>query len=440
MPSPTRRRFLAALGAAGLVSTAGCVAYDRPSHEGRWPTEDSSFVTDREAPGSDAYVAWSRALREGSPRSAPAVVDGVLYHLNSATSTGDGDDDGGTWLTALNAATGETAWETRLWKTSRFYDRYHQGSPVADGDTLFAQTHGGVKAVSVDGELKWTFENLGPEQPTPDVAPPLVTDELVVAGSYGTDADRPERLYGIDRETGDEVWRRTFGTTNDRVLWQLTLDGDTVYAPLFSGGPLFAVDAATGETKRKFDVRPARVVRPTDDLLLVPVDSAESVDSSDADDSDAPESLVALDPASGAVRWREAAEFWGEGSVTTTEGRVYYAEYRSVIARELATGEELWRFGGETCGPRPDTTPVLTGDSLYATGFRVVGADERTENCVFVLDPDTGEERGRITWPHDRSVTTPAFVDGAMYLADSDGELLCLEDCAAGAFGRCLLG
>lgn len=429
MPSSTRRHFLAAIGASGLVATAGCVSHDRASHDGRWPTEPSSFVTDRDGPGWDTYVAWSRETRGAFPPSMPIVADGVVYHLDSREA--GRDTDGGTWLSALDAATGEVRWETRLWATGEFYYLYHQGPPVLDGDTLFAQTHDGVKAVSTEGELLWTFENIGPSQPLPDAAPPVVTSELVVAGSYGSRIDEPERLYGIDRETGAEVWRRTLG--RDGYPWRLERDGDTCYVPILPDGRVLAVNATTGETERTYAVEPRGSVTATAGSLYVP-----SRTESDAG------RLVAFDADSGTERWRVSIRRGAsaESKPVCDDGRLYYNEFGTLVARDPDTGAERWRLGAGGDPQIYRTTPAVAGDALYVSGYRTLGGDRGEGSCVFAVDPSTGRERGRIAPWSDTgpSLSVPAVVEGAVYLSHPYDGLVCLEDCAAGVLDRCLIG
>ncbi|WP_258303259.1 PQQ-binding-like beta-propeller repeat protein [Haloferax larsenii] len=430
MPSPSRRQFLATLGAAGLASTAGCVTYDRPSHEGRWPPETNRYVTDVSGPGSDAYIAWSREMRDAFPPTMPVVADGTVYHLDSREARRE--QSGGTWLGAFDAKTGETQWETRLWETDEFYYLYHQGPPVFDGDRLFAQTHDGVKAVSTDGELLWTFQNLGPHQPLPDYASPVVTDDLVVAGSYGTeDSDHPEVLYGIDRQSGERVWKQSVADFDGGSLWRLTLDGDTCYAPLSSDGRVLALDATTGEPIETYDAGPIGAVSISDNQLLVLSEHGQE------------ERLYSFDVATGAQQWSvDLNAGMLEGTVVTDGTRLYHNEFRYLVARRLDTGEEVWRVGGTDDRYIHQSTPVIAADNLYVSAYRSLGENEGDGSFLLVLDPETGTEVGRIIPWNDGTpdTSTPAVADGALYLSHSYGELVCFEDCAAGVFDHCLIG
>jgi outer membrane protein assembly factor BamB len=357
----------------------------------------------------------------------PIVADGTVYHLDSREARQG--VPGGTWLGAFDAATGETQWETQLWEVTQLYFFYHQGPPVLGGEELFAQTHDGVKAVSTDGEILWTFENVGNEQPTPDSAPPVVTDDFVVAGSYDTD-DRPERVFGIDRETGEEVWTREFGKGS---VWRLTRDGDTVYVPIFGGdGGLFALDIETGETRNSYDIDPEGPVSVANETMFVHTKS----------DTDA--KLRAFDTGSETERWNEEVEtVYSESKVVIDEERLYHNDWETLMARRPETGEELWRFGDGDAVEIHHSTPVFAADLLYLVGYQFLGEGEGYGQCVFVLDPETGEEVGRITpWGNETgpAISIPAIAEGAMYLSHSYDGLICLEDCTAGILGNCLLG
>ncbi len=91
---------------------------------------------------------------------------------------------------------------------TEFYFFYASDSLVLDDDTIYVQTKPGLKAVSTDGTVQWTFENLFESQQTPDVVSPIVTDDVVVAGTYGTpyeEIGQVETVFGID----PDGWKRT---------------------------------------------------------------------------------------------------------------------------------------------------------------------------------------------------------------------------------------
>ncbi|QCQ76592.1 Pyrrolo-quinoline quinone [Haloferax mediterranei ATCC 33500] len=405
------------------------MSVDRPSHEGRWPREPNTYVTDTDGPGWNTEIAWSSETRGGPSPTMPVVADGSVYHLDSRTA--NHEHSGGTWLAEFDAGNGEKRWETRLWETDEYYYFYHLGPPVLDGDRLFAQTHGGVKAISTDGEILWTFRNFGTGHLAPDSTPPIVTDELVVVGSYGTWRKAvPEQLYALDRESGDVVWSHEFGM-NDH-FWQLTRNGDTFFAPLSAeNSRLLELDISTGETIRQYSVSPVSSVTLTENLVITPVRRGPRTFA-----------LVAFARDTTEIQWQNDADVF-EAEIVVNGDRFYHSHVGELTARRTDTGEVLWQVGGpsEDIVINADSTPVIAGDSLYIAASRFLGERKGYGRIILVLDPETGSERGHLVpWPDTNSwFSTPAIVDGAMYL-DSRHGLVCLEDCAADAFGHCLLG
>jgi outer membrane protein assembly factor BamB len=111
------------------------------------------------------------------------------------------------------------------------------GATVAvAGDRLYVGTMAS-QVLAVDwnkGEVLWTFEADNRRQPF--YASAAVTDSLVVAGS------RDRRVYGLDRQTGKEVW--SFPTRN-RVESSPVVAGTRVYVGSLDGN-LYVLNLAKG--------------------------------------------------------------------------------------------------------------------------------------------------------------------------------------------------
>jgi len=158
-------------------------------------------------------------------------------------------------------------------------------------------------------------------------------------------------LAARDAWSGVPLWTIARAGEAARKRWQLVAFGDRVYTALTSGGPLVALDAATGKSALAFDAAgPADAtgennqVRVTGDLVVTNVR----------------DTLFALDARSGAVKWKHseadstllfpcASAAAGKAFVLVAAGgaktgsRWPWAQAKAVLCLDLATGKEVWR-------------------------------------------------------------------------------------------------
>ncbi|WP_410765693.1 PQQ-binding-like beta-propeller repeat protein [Haloferax sp. DFSO60] len=432
MPSPTRRRFLATLGASALVTTVGCLSgiQDRPTYDGMWSRYGGDDARTGATPGrgveGDLYPAWRTEVFDGFPTSSPVVSDGVVYYLHTR---GGYDTEHESVVSAYDAKTGEEQWRTTVSVADREENRFHHDSVVVEKDRLYARTFEGLHALDTNGNLLWTEPIPTTDQPWPVIAPPIVSDELAITATYG-DREPPVQVVALDSETGDPVWEAGFSTR--RFPWTLSAFGDTVYVPFFGGDSgLVGLDIATGERLWERSMPIAGPVTVTNQTILTTV--SENVAGSDSDQR----YVVALDRRSREVRWKHAARKWSTAGVATTAGLVYYCDDNRLLARRLDTGELEWSFG-----PDPlvmfDWTPAIIGATIYVVVEHT--DEERTPNYLYALDTSTGEVRGVGKLSVSASPSGLALVDGALYVALGNGELRCYESCATAIAGECLLG
>jgi outer membrane protein assembly factor BamB len=220
---------------------------------------------------------WSKKL--GVPiRSSPTVANGRVFVVNTDSE-----------LFALSVETGDEIWRSRGLPESAVV--LSNVSPAVSGDTLVvAYPSGEIAALKADtGEPRWrdsvsggiigsTLTTIG------DAARPVIADGVVYAGN------RTGRLLATQLASGERVWSRDIRAaqtpcvageavfvvdTNNRlygldrktgqVRWVSTLpDASTWSGPTLAGGRLWlasnkglllGVDAKTGEvaTKRELD-------------------------------------------------------------------------------------------------------------------------------------------------------------------------------------------
>lgn len=157
------------------------------------------------------------------------------------------------------------------------------------------------------------------------------------------------------------------------------------------------------------------------------------------DDGGSKYELVALDPRSGAVRWRTEIGGWSVPEVAN--GLVYVGSHGSLVALDPRTGESRWRVERESFDFR---NVVVDGQSVFAVGGnRVVAIDategetrwtanvstndrlhrplpagERVylggERGFYALDRATGREKWFAEVPPEEAVTSAAVRDGLL--------------------------
>lgn len=440
---PANRRSVLAACTTGIGALAGCTSTEKPTADGSWSrrTLDNAHTgyATTAGPTTDLHTVWYQERpRSDGGYPSPVVDDGVLYLAYS--QDGSGTERTGAWIEAFDAATGNSRWRTELFRTDESYFFPHSDSTVVDGDRLFVQTKPGLTMLTTDGEVQWTFDNLYRGQQIPDIVTPVVTDDVVVAGTYASNGvNHDETVYGIDPTTGEERWRTSFPQV-ERAMWQLAGTDDVVYVP-FLGDGLVALDVATGDERWRWDGPVDGTPSVVNDLLLVPL-------LHDAQNH----SIVALDRRDRSLRWQQSMGVRrASAGFTIAEGVIYHVADAGLEARRLETGEHVWRVGGgwheegQTPPDKPQfqfgSTPVIAGDAVYAPGW----VDREGEpGYLFVVDAATGEEVDRVEMgPQEQARTaTPAVTADLVFLTSiwAGTHLYAFGECSFEVAGRCLRG
>lgn len=349
--------------------------------------EDPAHSGVRETGGLAGYggILW-RAQTDGPVRSTPAVTgetvfigsaDGRLYALdrrsgrerwrfdaatavNGSPAVVDGTvyfTDQGSTLYAVEAASGRPRWRVEAGADMAFPWGYESGDLYASSPTVVGRTvyfgagDGKVYAVRMsDGAVLWSSQTGGRIRSTPAVA-----DEKVFVGS----ADGI--VYALDAEDGSEVWSHAtegaelasgeFGFDRRTVQSSPAVAGGTVFVGARDGF-LYALDAATGERRWRFD----------HEVSWVNSSPAVARGLVFAGTSDG-QFIQAVDATSGAERWRvtSAGIVWTSPLVVGDE--LYVAEGAGRIrALDAGSGEERWSawVGGRVFG-----SPVVDDRVLF---------------------------------------------------------------------------
>lgn len=308
--------------------------------------------------------------------SAPVVVDGVVYA---------GSRDGN--LYAIDAISGQFIWSVAV-------DANESSPTVADG-IVYIGSYNGLHAVdAATGQQLW----FAGDDFRAIESSPVVVDGVVYAGSgLG--------LMAVDAVSGQELWRLDpFGLDIGRAGSSPAVVDGVVYIA-HKSLQLFAIDAATGELRWKFEAGDWNNEYPTTPAV---VDGTVYI-ANNYDDQ-----LYAIETTSGQKVWstdisgrRDGAPTSYESAPAVAGGMVYAAGgSNGLYALDAATGEERWVFPAE---PTVRFAPPIVVDSIVYAG---------SEAGLFAIDAD-----GQELWSFstgDRIRSSPAVVDGVIYFASGN--------------------
>jgi outer membrane protein assembly factor BamB len=293
-------------------------------------------------PTGSPGVAWQ--FQAGAPvGSSPAVVGDRAYLLSN-----DGV------VHALNLATGTATWEVSLGATTG------SASPlVVAGLVVVGDSSGAVHALdAASGAKRWSTQTDG----AIDGAAAGVGDLVLTATEAGT-------AYALDARTGAVAWKTTLPAG---VTRSVTASAGTVFVG--AKGMLVALRLSDGSILWQAPVAT------TGDCGTPTVADGLVFDSTGLDGTDpAAKGVVALDAATGAVRWRYASPTQRQAYTPgVRDGRAFVvAEDGTVVALDAATGAVVWTT---KTGAVNEALPALAGGLVYVptNGHTLVTLDAAT--------------------------------------------------------------
>jgi outer membrane protein assembly factor BamB len=241
------------------------------------------------------------------------------------------------------------------------------------------------------------------------------------------DKGKGTAYYGArDAWNGVPLWNLEDATSMARKEWDFVATPNLVFAFLARGGPLVALDPATGKVVRTFD----QGGRLTDEpgLTAVRVVGDWVIES-------AGDSIYALEASSGRLRWRERREnqLILFPSVSSKEGKVFaviaedkkkgafgrwpFIRSTAVVSLDLSTGKELWT-SSDVAGREIGQVIYSEGSlCLFASGA-IGGGDEP---FVARLDAMNGKMVWNSTFKtrYNRFGYNLLVRDGTLYYADA---------------------
>lgn len=173
----------------------------------RWrgPLQDGhSTETDLPLEWSDDSVVW-RAPLKGLGQSSP-IIWGERIFLTTAL-----DEGKQRVVMCLNRNDGKVEWEQVAWSGSSVeplhkMNTHASSTCVTDGERVYAffGRGGGLFCYTVEGEKVWSKELGYFEGPWGTAACPVLVGDLVI---QNCDADKDAYIIGLNKYTGEEVWR-----------------------------------------------------------------------------------------------------------------------------------------------------------------------------------------------------------------------------------------
>ena len=265
-------------------------------------------------------------------------------------------------------------------------------------------------ATTSDPTVEWRFDA---GTPTMNTSPVVAGGTVYVAGSGD-----PGSLYAVDAASGESRWQfepAGYATSAPAVV------AGVLYVGTW-GRRFYAIDAATGEERWSTEVghrfgpsSPAVV----DGTVYVGTIGDGPLVVSGPEDEEKFEAcaFLALDAATGDELWRY--DEFGErdrisSSPAVSDGRVYFGGEDAVYALDAASGEVVWK---RTIATHPRSSPAVVDGTVYY-GATLGSAGEHPAR-VWSLDAATGETVWSAGIDDGGLRTSPAVADGTVYVPAS---------------------
>jgi glucose dehydrogenase len=387
-------------GPNGLVVAGGRVFGATPS---------SAFALDQKTGKEIWSVELTRNEHEGIDM-APGYHDGMVYVSTVPLNVNAHYEGGGAGvLWALDAKTGKKIWHfdtvpANLWKNpginsggglwyapsfdSQGSMYFGVGNPAPfpgtekfpwgssrPGPNLYTDSI--VKLDAKSGKLKWFYQQTPHDIYDWDLQdPPILVDaggrQLAIAsGKVGV-------VVAVDRKTGKVVWKRSVGTHNGH-------DKDSIYAMKGEYSKL-----KTGATVYPGQLGGAIAPMSTDgSTVFVPVvnhsltiEGQEEIGEAGAMTGE----IVAIDVATGAVKWQHKFQSAAFGATTVVNDLVFVTTFEGTVhAFDTSSGAEVW----EATLPAGSNSGVAVSGGTLIAPAGIATAEGQTPEIVAYKLPDS---------------------------------------------------
>jgi polyvinyl alcohol dehydrogenase (cytochrome) len=275
----------------------------------------------------------------------------------------------------------------------------------------------GRSGVGCDGAITpATVDQLGQAWffPTDDA----VTTAVAVVEGVVYAGDWSGAFYAVDAATGEQRWRRDLEPSADVYAGQIVsspavaVAGDRRLVVFGSGPRLHALDAASGASVWTVQLTAdAEGPAPEIESSPVVVDGRVIVGFDAHNRSDAGAGVIAVDLATGAEQWRwdgdaggdptGCADVWGSPTVDVSTGQVFFgtgncrdapatwpATTEAIVAVDLTSGEQRWTF--QPHEPNNDDLDFAGAPNLFTVAGRpAVGLGNKDGN-YYAVDRASG--------------------------------------------------
>jgi len=334
----------------------------------------------------------------------PVVSDGRVYMDMNVVDNSNGDQ-GGVWVYALGAGTGQVLWHTRI---STSLPEIFPAEPQVIGGIVYAQPSGASYGSTLfalrgsDGKVLW-HEDLSSDGESPTLM--LATSQIAYLDTSSSNTDTALARRASD---GALLWQHTFPSCH---AYSEPIVNTTLYISTGctnSGG----VDAFQAETGKLL----WHVSLPDGLVSTIPTNTVVYIDDA-ANPSPGTDRFFAVDANSGQILWRRdipqqsaAADtrIWAanEDAVYTTMNGVWYV----LAARD---GEQLWKFpAGGRLGIDP-LEPIYMQSWLHSFALVYVPANQQLN----AFQADTGKLKWSFELPAGEYWNSNIlFFQGVIYL------------------------
>jgi outer membrane protein assembly factor BamB len=326
-----RRRWTAIAASVAAVLMIGLGVW------AAWPAEEG------------ASERWQYRGAQAAPTSMAddVLVQGSTLYLLHGQKIGAG-------VTAVDSVTGQTRWQSEAPSI---------GFLAADADRVYALTAlrpGALNLVALsakDGTPLWRYEQSG-LNPRRDACRPVPLGGGAVCWTTGS------TVHMIDAKTGERKWTRALAESC-RVSRAAVKDGN-LYAACRK--KLHCLDAATGEPlwAKSLDIDAPGGRRPIlalgDDRIYVGLPRGKGT------------TLLCLDAADRRRVWQK--DLAKVQHLLSADG-ILYVRADGVVALDGRSGNPLWRYAAQGCGPMTRNEGLLHFADAREGG-RLVAVNERT--------------------------------------------------------------
>jgi outer membrane protein assembly factor BamB len=404
------------------LTVLGATAYAADWPEWRGPNRDGR--SDEKGLPDKWDLAWKVPY---GGRSAPLVYGNRVY-LQNPSGKGPNLQER---LMCFDADTGKVVWEYKfnIFQSDIPAHRVGWSSPAIDPATgnIFIYGGGGpLIALNKDGKLLWErsfteefalFTTHGGRT----VSPIIDGDLVIVSGptsTWGAQANRSHRFYGVDKRNGQIVWVSTPGGRPYDTTYSMPIianvDGTRLLIAGGGDGAVHAIKPQTGEPVWRFEM----AKRGINTAVVMNNNTAYVSHSEENLDTNEMGLLAAIDAtAKGKVgpdkiKWKVPGFQGGFSSPIIDGDRILQVDNGSVLyAFDVVSGKQLWK---QHLGTIQKASMVIGDGKIYVGSesgkFYILKAHQ--DRCEILAEQSMALD--------EQIIASPAISNGRVYFASMD--------------------